>query len=352
MGSLFLDGHKLHYHLDLVERWLRGDDVAPIHAEMSPASACNQRCKFCYRDFDGHKPDKLTEAVFLSAIRSMAKAGIRSILLAGDGEPLINKATPEAIILGGESGIDMALNSNGALLDEKTSERILKHLTWIRFSVMSSDPKIYSYIHGVKNDLPIVVKNIKKCVEIKKRDNLKSTIGIQQVLLNENAETVYDTAKLARDAGVDYYVLKPFSKHPMNDFKADTDLHLKHSDILKKAETLSSDNFKVIIRWNTFSDEGDREYDRCLGLPFIAQIGADGGFYSCCPFFGDNRFLYGNLYEKSFEEILASEKRAQIIRRISNDLDVHKECMSYCRHHQINKFLWMLKHPPAHVNFI
>jgi len=37
---------------------------------------------------------------------------------------------------------------------------------------------------------------------------------------------------------------------------------------------------------------------------------------------------------------------------IEKDLDVHKECMSYCRHHQINIQLWNLSKPSDYINFI
>jgi len=353
MGALFLDGHKLLYHLDVVERWLKGEDIPPIHVEISPTSLCNQRCQFCYRDFDGHQSRILSRDVYLKLMRSLAKVGVKSALLAGDGEPLLNKVTTEAIILAGELGIDMALNSNGVLLKENIAKEILPHLTWLRFSVMSVNPAHYALIHGVpKTQLTQALANISKCVEIKKKNKLKVTLGVQQVLLRENARDVYAQAKVCKDIGVDYYVLKPFSKHPENAYDSDDDLHLKYRDLLKKAEGLSTKSFQVIIRWNTFADKGARDYQQCLGIPFITQIGADGGVYSCCPFFGNERFLFGNLNTQSFEQILKSQRRKEVIMDIAEHVDVQRQCMSYCRHHQINRFLWKLVNPPAHVNFI
>ena len=351
--QLFLDGHKLLYHLDVVDKWLKGKDIVPVHAEISPTSACNQRCSFCYRDFDGHKNDFLSREVFLDLMRSLAKVGVKSVLLAGDGEPLLNKVTTEAIILGRRWGLDMALNTNGVLLKEEIARKILPKLMWLRFSMMSSEPKNYSRIHGVpQGQFAQAVENIRKCVEIKKKKGLAVTLGIQQVLLEDNATDVYKEARLSKRIGVDYYVLKPFSKHPLNIYDSDEDLHVKYRNLLKKAEGLSNDKFKVIIRWQTFHDKGVREYERCLGIPFIVQIGADGGVYSCCPFFGDKRFLFGDLHRSSLEKILRSRKRRQVINYIAKNVDVRRECMTYCRHHQINKFLWKLVNPPRHVNFI
>jgi len=351
MNNLFLDGHKLIYHLPLVKKWLERKEIVPIHAEISPTIFCNHRCFFCYQEFRERKTS-LSRGVLLRLLESLAKVGVKSVLLAGEGEPMVNKYTPEAIVFGAQVGLDMALNSNGVIMTAKIAEEILPHLVWFRFSIMAATPEIYAKIHGTKpQDLERVKENISMCVEIKKRNNLKVTLGIQQVLLTENTNDVFNTVKLAKELGVDYFVLKPFSFHPKNKYKLAVDLYRVHQAELKKAETLTTDKFKVIIRWDTFADEGKRDYDQCLGLPFLVQIASDGGVYSCCPFFGDERFLYGNLYKDSFEKILESKRRKEVIRFVAEKVNVHTDCMTHCRHHNINKFLWQMTHPPRHINF-
>lgn len=352
MSNLFLDGHKLIYHLPQVEKWLKGKEIIPIHAEISPTILCNHRCFFCYQDFRERK-HTLMRDVLLKLLWSFHKVGVKSVLLAGEGEPMVNKYTPEAIIYGSRIGLDMALNSNGVIMARKIAERILPHLTWFRWSIMAATPKIYAKIHGTDpQDLERVKENIRMCVEIKKKHDLKVTLGIQQVLLTENANDVFNTAKLSKELGVDYYVLKPFSYHPQNKYQPANRLYLTHRDELKKAETLATNDFTVIIRWATFADEGRRDYDQCFGLPFLVQVSADGGVYSCCPFFGDKRFLYGNLYQEPFEQILKGWRRKEVMKYVIEKINVHKECMTHCRHHNINKFVWQLKHPPEHINFI
>jgi hypothetical protein len=46
-----------------------------------------------------------------------------------------------------------------------------------------------------------------------------------------------------------------------------------------------------------------------------------------------------------------SERRKEITLRIQNDLDISK-CMPFCRPDSVNTFLWELKNPPIHANFI
>ena len=120
---------------------------------------------------------------------------------------------------------------------------------------------------------------------------------------------------------------------------------------LEEAAALSDENFNCVIRWNTFGDDGSRLYNNCLGLPFISQIAADGKVYTCCPFFGDERYCLGDLKTASFMDLWYGETARAVRKRVEEKQDVHK-CMTHCRHHQINAQLWQLRNPPDHVSFI
>lgn len=354
--ALHLDGSKLFWHLDRVAEWRDNKEIFPVHVEISPTSKCNYRCIFCYADYAGHKSRIIPREVYLNLLRDMGNAGVRSCLLAGDGEPLVHPNTVEAIALGKESGLDMALNTNGFLLDPKTSESVLPHLEWLRISVMAKNPDIYGFLHGVPSkNVYTVLKNIESAATIKSQRNLKVTIGLQQVLLPENGEEAPMLARWAKEAGLDYYVLKPFSLHAGNSHYKDgvsaIFLRDKFREYLLKAEQESCSSFQSIIRWNTFLDDGEKEYKLCLGLPFIAQVGADSKIYTCCPYFYNDNFAYGDLVKSSFNEIWMSDYAVSLRRQIAQTFDVSK-CMTYCRHHQINKQLWQLKNPPQHINFI
>lgn len=352
MANLFLDGTKLGHHIEAISKWLKGEFFPPVHIEISPTSVCNYRCFFCYVDYKKNNPKSLSREVFLGLIESCKRVGVKSVLLAGDGEPLVNKHTTEAIELAGSIGLDIALNSNGLLLTEDIAKRVLPHLVWMRISVMSSDPENYAQLHGARpEDLQKLIQNLRFAAQYRREKKLPVTLGIQQVLVKENTHTVADMARLTRDIGFDYYVLKPFHLHPDNLYDTPNDLHRQYRDVLKEAEQLSTDTFKSIIRWNIFEDLGHRNYDRCLGLPFILQTAGDGHIYTCCPFYGNKEFSYGDLNEQSLDEILASTRYREIQKMVEEEIDVHK-CMSYCRHHNVNKYLWSLKNPPIHLNFI
>ena len=68
-------------------------------------------------------------------------------------------------------------------------------------------------------------------------------------------------------------------------------------------------------------------------------------------FLGNEKFLYGNIYENSFEEIWTGTKRQESLNYVRNELNIH-ECRINCRMDKINSYLWELQNPSKHVNFI
>lgn len=352
MAQLFLDGSKLMHHLDRVNDWQKGKRIAPLHVEVSPSAGCNQRCNLCYVDYLGHKAKLLDADVMVKMVESFAKVGVKSVLLAGEGEPTANKGIIPMIKKAGELGVDMAINSNAVLMDEEMSREILPHLTWARFTFQASNKALYDKIHlGGTRDFERAIANVEKAVQIKKELNLDVTLGIQQILINENYRDVLETAKLAKQIGVDYYVVKRFSKHPENDYDVPEDLYRQSMDLFAEVEKLQDENFKVIVRWKNFTQDCNRTYRKCVGTPFITQVLADGGVYPCSQFFKNPDYLYGSLHEQSFEEIIFGEKAQQVTKKIEEEVDVTK-CISYCRHHSTNMFLEKVKEDVVHENYI
>ena len=352
MENIFIDGSKLIHHLKEVEMWQQKKLVYPLHIEISPTSGCNQRCNLCCVDYLGHKTKMLSENMLTNLVQDMKNSGVKSVLLAGEGEPTANPAIIPMIEKAKEVGLDMAINSNAVLINQEMANRILPGLTWARFTMQASTPALYNKIHlGSPRDYANAIQNLEMMVKIKRDNKLNVTLGIQQILINENYRDIFETAKLAKSIGVDYYVVKRFSKHPKNTYDVPEDLYLKSIDLLQNIESLTDDNFKGIVRWNNFKNDPNRKYCNCIGISFITQILADGGVYPCSQFFYDDQFCYGNLFEKSFKEIFEGEKCKEVKQRIESKVDVSK-CMTFCRHHSTNQFLAQIKEKPMHENFI
>ncbi len=355
MDDYRIDSHKLMFHVDRVAPWLRGEDVYPIYVEIATAGTCNHRCTYCALDYMEYQHRFLDSALLLDRLSEMGRLGVKSIMYAGEGEPLLHKDIAGIINHTKRSGIDVAITSNGVCFTKKLAEKTLASITWIKVSINAGTRETYARIHRTNpRDFDIVIKNISDAVKVRSEQNLKSTIGMQMVLLPENAGEAVLLAKKAKDIGADYLVIKPYSQHQMSRTREYEDL--KYSDyysLREELDKLVDKDFKVIFRINTMKklEEGERSYKKCLALPFWSYIDAGGGLWGCSAYLGDERFLYGNIYENTFEEIWKGDRRKRVLEYVAKELDIG-ECRKNCRMDEINRYLWELRHPSLHVNFI
>lgn len=348
----FLDSHKINYHPKQIADFFEGDLKAPVYVEISPTGVCNHKCLFCHYNYLGHE-GRFKKGKILELVREFAKMGVKSLVFAGNGEPTLHTDTFEAIILAKSLGLDVALSTNGALLKDKHFDILAQNLTWIRFSFNAGSEENYALVHQTNNaDFNKVIENIKKLKKAK--DNLKSniTIGTQCVLIPENKDYVLEHAKRLKNLGVDYFSVKHFYDHSHNEFSVNQTISDEFINTLnEESKNISTKNFSFLVR-STKNLSSQRVYDKCYGLEFIVFIDELGDVYTCFSHQYDKKTVLGNVFEKSFQEIWNSTKRKNTVNYI-NDCIVKNNCQPNCRHHQINNYLWELKHPSIpHLNFI
>ncbi len=350
--NIRMDSHKLIYHPETVARWLKGEKIYPIEIEISPSGACNHRCVFCAVDYVGYQPNFLDKDTVLRDIKQMQTKGLKSVICSGEGEPLLNVAMP-AIANGIKAcGVDVAMSTNGAIFTLDKLEECLHSFTWVRYSVASFEEDSYNSIQrGKEGDLARVKQNLRDAVMVKKKKGLKTTLGVQCLLLPGNKHQIVEMAKELRDIGVDYFTIKPYSQHlhSNNTFVVDYEELL---DLEKEVKECETDDFSVYFRANAMKKmHHEKCYDQCYGMPFMTHIDAAGNVWPCVAHIGNKEFLYGNINEQTFEEIWEGPQREAVSDKI-NSLDINKACREACRLDEINKYLNELKHPGDHVNFI
>jgi MoaA/NifB/PqqE/SkfB family radical SAM enzyme len=355
MDKYRIDSHKLIYHIPRVNDWLQGKNIYPIYMEISPSGACNHRCTFCGLDFMEYQGRYLNADILMERIAEMGRLGLKSIMYAGEGEPFLHKRMVEIIKHTRKCGIDIAMTTNAVLFNESRAEAILNDMEWIKVSINAGTAETYAAVHCTKAaDFDKVIKNMSTAARLRKDNNYKCTLGMQMLLLPENAEEAETLAGIARDIGMDYLVIKPYSQHLLS--KTSKYRNMKYSDQLHLSDRLKNFNtekFSVIFRTHTMKkwDEGQRNYKRCLALPFWSYMDAGGGIWGCSAYLGDKRFYYGNIYESSFKDIWEGGKRQKSLQWVQDELDT-TQCRINCRMDEINRYLWELRNPPAHVNFI
>lgn len=365
--DLILDGQKLAWHRERVESWLRGERIAPITIDCALTRRCTYKCVYCYGQLQQNDEKKMTRDVIFRFLDDAAEIGVKAISFVSDGESACSPHLYDAVLRGKANGLDMALGTNGYLLRDECLEEVLPSLTYLRFNISAACPSRYAQIMGCKEDCFWKVYNtIKESVRIKNAKGLSVTIGLQMVLLPEFSDQVIPLAKLGKELGVDYTVIKHCSDDEEGRLGVNYDKYFELIDILKKAESYSDGKYLIKVKWSKILSRGKRDYAQCYGPPFIIQLSGSGLVAPCGMLFNSKykKYHIGNIADVSFKELWKSERYWEVLGYLAScKFNARTMCGSLCLQHKVNEFLWDLKHnkvsledpkgeQPAHINFI
>ncbi|MDO8435964.1 MAG: radical SAM protein [bacterium] len=367
MKELVLDGHKLNWHKERVEAWLKGERVAPITIDCALTRRCCYRCVYCYGQLQSNDEKRMTKDVIFRFLDDAAEIGVKAISFISDGESTCSPYLYDAIKRGKGNGLDMALGTNGYLLKDEKLEDILPCLTYLRFNISAADPVRYAQIMGCKEEFFYKVCNtIKESVRIKKEKKLPVTIGLQMVLLPQFSDQIIPFAKLGKELGVDYAIIKHCSDDETGSLGVDYSQYFGLVDILKKAESFSDEKYLVKVKWSKILSGGKRRYSRCYGPAFVMQLSGSGLVAPCGMLFNRKykKFHIGNIADTSFKKIWKSKRYQEVLNLIASEkFDARTMCGTLCLQHKVNEYLWDLKNgdialeepkgnPPLHINFV
>lgn len=366
-NKLILDETKIAWHHDRILDWKAGKKIPPITIDMALTRACNYGCHFCYARLQENDRFDITKEHIDHFLEDCKELGVKAISLVSDGESTLSPHFEHTIIKGSELGISMAVASHGYNFKYQMLERILPHLTYLRLNFSAGEPKRYAEIMGVKEKhFHRVVQNVKDMVEIKKRDKLDVTIGLQMVLMPEDADQVVPLAKLGKEIRPDYVVVKHTSDNEEGQLGVDYSKYAELTHILEEAESYSDETYQVSVKWSKINAEGKRSYQRCYAAPFQIQISGSGLIAPCGMLFNEKykRFHIGNITTHRFKDIVKSDKYWEVMRHLASmNFDAQTMCGSLCLQHKPNEFLDKVEKgkikleqptgtPPQHLNFI
>jgi MoaA/NifB/PqqE/SkfB family radical SAM enzyme len=314
-GALILDSHKLSYHTDRVEAWEAGGRIAPVSVDMALTRACGAMCSFCYAMMqESQARSSITVPRALNLLDDFSTIGIRSVSLVSDGESTLSNAYVPFIQHAAKLGIDVGNATNGWEWGPEKIEQVLPYLTWVRFTVAAGRPESYANImyKGPEHTKVFdrAMDHIRYAVDLKRRNRLPVTLGIQMVLMPHLKDEIIPFAQLGLDLGVDYAVIKHCSDDEQHTLGIDYSQYESLHDVLIQAESMSNEQTKIIVKWDKIKDGDKPSYKRFYGPQFLLQISGSGLVAPSGMFFNArySKLHIGNFTEERFIDIWKSER--------------------------------------------
>ncbi len=118
------------------------------------------------------------------------------------GEPLLNDRLVEMVRYAGELGLATMISTNGMLLDEKMSERLLlAGVDYVKVAVSGFTQDIYSVYHR-GGEIDKVLSNIASLEQVRSRLGLRCMVVVDYILFEHNRHEVADVRRFCRERGL------------------------------------------------------------------------------------------------------------------------------------------------------
>lgn len=349
-----LDGTKIAHHADRVKAWMNGERVAPITIDMALTQKCSYACTFCYAGLQQNPASPARWEHYeqflddCTVIGHKPGEGVKAISLVSDGESTENPYFLDFILKAKRNNIDIASGTNGLKLPMDRAADLVESLTYLRININAAEPRPYAQVMGtVEKNYYKVLENIRELVRLKQDLNSDITIGLQMVLLPEYADQVLPLAKLGRELGVDYTVIKHCSDDEDGRLGVDYSWYLSDeaTSLLKTAEAMSTSKYSVQAKWSKLRTGRNRKYSKCFGTALLLQMSGTGIVAPCGSFFSQKykRFHIGDIKEQPFREIWASDSYWEVMSFLGSEhFDPRKECATLCLQDKVNEVLFDL----------
>ena len=351
LTKLIVDGAKVGWHRDRVEAWHRGERVAPITMDIAWTRRCNAACDFCAAKTQASASPSLDipKDVAFQFLEDAAEIGVKGISLISDGESSLVDYYAESIEYAAKLGIKIGLGTNGINFDRPLLERIMPHVSYLRFNFSAGERKRYSEIMGVKEPIyDRVIGNIKDAVDIVRRGMATTNVNMNLVSDPKDGDQLMPFSMLAKELGVHYAVIKHCFVDDDGMLKVKVEDYPKVVDIMKECEKLSAPDgsFRVIAKWNRIGEGSKREYKECYGAQFIMQMSGNGLVAPCGPLFSEKfkAFHIGNIMRTRFKELFLSDRYQEVMGYLgSSQFNASQRCAENCLQHHVNTWLYKFK---------
>ena len=226
--------------------------VHPYRIGIYPGLSCMFECVFCGRNYSA-KYDRslLDEGIdkYITLINSSPKDDKFKFYISGGLEPLTNPKLNTIIQELKKNGFEVPLYTNGQMLTEKYLKKanFVKDLYSIRISLYGTDEDQYEKTVRKKNQFNLVKNNIVNLIKFKNENNLKTSIGLNYILLDGRGGDMLKLLEFIKSINqsvgnnknnIDFLTLR-------EDFRSTTNLRLKRSERIELVKIFKQFQEKV-----------------------------------------------------------------------------------------------------------
>lgn len=347
INDYVLDGTKVGWWKERVLAWQAGERIAPITMDVAWTRKCQAACTFCFAQMQASEGGEITKKIALDYLDDAAEIGVKGISLISDGESTLVPYYADSVEHAAKLGIKIGVGSNGIALTRPVLERILPHISYLRFNFSAGERKRYAEIMGVKQVFfDRVVQNIRDCMEIVRRDKLPVTVNMQMVTMPSMGDQIIPLVQLGQELRPHYVIFKHCSDNDDGFLGMDYTKYEALNDTFRQAESMGDKEMRVIVKWARLADEGKRHYSRCLGPPFQLQISGNG-LVSTCGFHFNSKFRKFHMgwiagpEQRRFKEIWQSDRYWDVVNYLASDqFDPRERCGTQCLQTHTNQWLF------------
>lgn len=260
-----------------------------INLDIEMTNRCNADCYFCPRDQTPHQglmsaevfARTLERAVELREVLAETTERELQISLCGLGEPLLNPRTIDSVALVREAGFRCAVASNGSLLSEDKSRRLLDAgIQEIDLNVGEQGEE-YERIYGLPFD-----RTLENVIRFAEMADGRCQVNIVLVDHREDAAHRETMMEFWRSHGLDDFVVFP---------------------LINRGGSLAVERMRyddaAMIAGARALVAGEIDRPICMGPFVFLFVGYDGHHYLCCSDWKKEVTL-GTVFDKSFVDVL------------------------------------------------
>lgn len=395
--KLIVDGTKVGWYPERIEAWKRGERIAPVTIDCAMTRRCQAACSFCYAQMQASESDvPITEQCFKDFLTDAAEIGVKGVSFISDGESTVVPWYADAVEHAAGLGLAVGAGSNGIKLTRPVLEKVLPHLSYLRFNFSAGEEQRYAQIMGVpRHCYHDVIQNIKDGMDIIDRGNrceecqgrgwldnahfdeyvcpdcggtgripLPCTLNMQLVCDPKDADQLIPFARLCCELKPTYGVIKHCADDSEGTLGVDYSKYDQLMETFDRCEELGREaGVRIEVKRSRL--DGKRDYHRCYGPPFIMQVSGNGLVAPCGFLFNEKwkAFHIGNITRRRFKDIWASDRYKEVLDYLASDhFDPSVRCGPNCLQHNTNRFLYdhihrgkelpMVADAPPHLAFL